>query len=264
MATSGSRALVTLLAVTAALPLCANARSPKDGRITSASGEITLSGDQAPVHNASVNETFAKNAQVVTGKDSRVELTFNNQVVARLSANAALTFRNELELTDGAVLIQAPHAAKAKVRAADVAVDVTDATALLELHNEAFKFLVLEGAVRIYRPAHLGDSLLVRAGQMVFGSTKAALTDPVDFEIARFLKTCPLIQGFSPLASDKALSAAGDHQQRAKAKKNLTETNLVIFGGGSVVWVQSSDKPTPTKANQTDAAPQANDPTSQR
>jgi hypothetical protein len=94
---------------------------------------------------------------------------------------------------------------------------------------------VLEGTGRLYRPGHLGDSVLVSAGQLVIGNPSAAVSDPVDFDIARFVKTSRFITDFSPLRSEKLILAESDKQQREKSKKSLIETNLVIFGGGTRV-----------------------------
>jgi hypothetical protein len=233
---------VAFCIVTISLPFLAEAGSLKEARLTSGTGEINLIGTNAVTRQVSLNEALGKGTILTTGADSRAELTFNNHVVARLSANAIFNLKNDLELVQGAMLIQAPGRTKGKVHAADVAVDVSGATAVIEHQAPAFKFLVLEGTVRLYRPSHLGDSILVHPGQMVFGSTKTALADPVDFEIERFVKTCPLIRSFDALPNEKSLAAASARQQREKSKKSLIDTNLVIFGGGSNVSVVDSAK----------------------
>ena len=104
---------------------------------------------------------------------------------------------------------------------------------MIEYHPGVYKFLVLEGTGRLYRPGHLGDSVLVRPGQMVFGNPDAAVSDPVDVDIDRFIKTSRLITDFPPLHSEKSIMAEGQKQLREKSKKTLIGTNLVIFGGGT-------------------------------
>ena len=106
---------------------------------------------------------------------------------------------------------------------------------MIEYHPGVYKFLVLEGTGRLYRPGHLGDSVLVRAGQMVFGNPDAALSDPVDVDIDRFMKTSRFITDFPPLRSEKSIMAESQKQQREKSNKTLIDTNLVIFGGGTQV-----------------------------
>jgi len=70
---------------------------------------------------------------------------------------------------------------------------------------------------------------------MVIGNPNAAVSDPVDFDIARFVKTSRFIAGLPPLRSESSMAFEAQQQQREKSKKTLVETNLVIFGGGTRV-----------------------------
>jgi hypothetical protein len=70
---------------------------------------------------------------------------------------------------------------------------------------------------------------------MVIGNPNAAVSDPVNFDIARFLKTSRFITDFRPLRSEKLIATESQKQQQEKSKKSLIETNLVIFGGGTRV-----------------------------
>ena len=174
-----------------------------------------------------------------TGKDAHAELTFSDQTVVRLAANTAFSFKNgthDLSLGEGAALVQAPSSANgATIHAASITAAITATTVMIEYQPGVCKFLVLEGTGRLYRLAHLGDSVLVHAGQMVIGNPNAAVSDPVDFDIARFVKTSRFIVGLPPLRSEKLIAAESQKQQREKSKKTLIDTNLVIFGGGTRV-----------------------------
>jgi hypothetical protein len=185
-----------------------------------------------------LKDTVREGTVVRTGGDSRAELTFDNQIVTRLNANALFNFKrtSDCDLIQGAVLIQAPMGVNAvTIHAAGVAAVISGATAVLEYQPEVFKLLVLQGIGRLYRPEHLGDSVLVQPGQMVFGNPNAPLSDPVDFDVDRFARTCRLIRDFPPLQSEKLIAAASQQQQREKSRKILIDTNLVIFGGGTRV-----------------------------
>jgi hypothetical protein len=70
---------------------------------------------------------------------------------------------------------------------------------------------------------------------MVLGNPNAAVSDPVNFDIARFLKTSRFITDFRALRSEKLILAESRKQQQEKSRKSLVETNLVIFGGGTQV-----------------------------
>jgi FecR-like protein len=194
---------------------------------------------------------------VQTSKDSHAELTFSDETVVRLAGNTAFSFEGgtrDLNLGEGAVLIQAPkRASGATIHAASVVAAITATTVMIEYHPGVCKFLVLEGTGRLYRPAHLGDSVLVHAGQMVIGNPTAAVSDPVDFDIARFVKTSRLLVGLPPLRSEKLIAAESQKQQREKSNKTLIDTNLVIFGGGTRVSLV--DQAQTNAAGRTTAAP---------
>lgn len=232
-------ALTGLVLAPHIFPVSIVSAASNEVRITAIVKEANLVTNDAARQAASIGDAVRIGNEIITGVDSRAELTFENKAVARLSANAALTLKSEnvLELSRGALLLDFPGNTKGKVQAGAISVVVGRATALLEYEPTVFKFLVLEGTARLYRPAKLGDSILVRAGQMVFGNANASLTDPVDFDIERFVKTCPLIQNFASLENERAIAAANQRQQRDKSKKRLLGTNLIMFGGGSTVSV---------------------------
>jgi hypothetical protein len=57
----------------------------------------------------------------------------------------------------------------------------------------------------------------------------------VDVDLGRLLKTARLIVDFPPLASQNVIAQESEKQQRAKSKRELIDTNLVIFGKGTLV-----------------------------
>jgi hypothetical protein len=232
-------ALTGLLLAPAIVPFSIASAASQEVRITATVKEADLVTNDAGRRTASVGNPVRIGNEIITGANSRAELTFENNAVARLSANAALKLQsmNVLELSHGAVLLQFPGHTKGKVQAGAVSAEVSHATALLEYQPTVFKFLVLEGTARLYRPATLGDSILVHRGEMIFGNATAALPDPVDFDIARFVNTCPLIRNFAPLQTERSIAAASESQQEDKSNKKLIETNLVISGSGSLVSI---------------------------
>jgi FecR protein len=211
----------------------------REARITQILNDVRLLGSDAVPRPASVNENVGAGTTLQTGGDSHAELTFPDQTVARLAANTALNFKDgtrDLHLSEGALLFQVPKRAKGvKVHAAGVAAAITGSTVMVEHHSGMYKFLVLEGNGRLYRPGHFGDSILVHSGQMVIGNPNSSVSDPVDVDIARFLKTSHFIIDFAPLRSEASIVSESQKQQRQKSKKKLIDTNLVIFGGGTQV-----------------------------
>lgn len=241
--------LLAFIAITASFatwfPGRLNAASTNEARVTRVKNHVQLT-DSKNAHRASVNEIVQQETVVRTVNESRAELGFSDETVVRLAANTAFDFNRGtrvLNLKEGAVLVQAPKEANgATIHAGSVAAAVAGTTVMIEYRPGFYKFLVLEGTARSYRPGHVGDSVLVRAGQMVFGNPKAALSDPVDVDIDRFMKTSRFITDFPPLRSQKSILAESRKQQREKSNKILIDTNLVIFGGGTQVSVVGQEQ----------------------
>jgi hypothetical protein len=234
--------LFAFIAITASFttwfPGRLTAASTNEARVTRIKNHVQLA-DSRNARPASVNDILHEETVVRTGNESRAELGFSDETVVRLAANTAFDFNRGtrgLNLKEGAVLVQAPREANGTtIHAGSVAAAVAGTTVMIECHPGFYKFLVLEGTARSYRPGHLGDSVLVRAGQMVFGNPEAALSDPVDVDIDRFMKTSRFVTDFPPLRSQKSIVAESEKQQREKSSKTLVDTNLVIFGGGTQV-----------------------------
>jgi len=92
-----------------------------------------------------------------------------------------------------------------------------------------------------------GESVLIRPGELLITNPDAkSLPDPVDVDLARLLKTARLIIDFPPLASQKLIAKESEKQQRAKSKKSLINTNLVIFGKGTLVSLTNPSQMTAT------------------
>jgi FecR protein. len=235
--------LLALITITASLatwfPNRLKATSTNEARVTRVKNYVQLEQMKNAARRASVNDIVNEETIVRTRNGSRGELTFSKETVVRLAAHTAFDFYHGtrgLNLREGTLLIQVPKGANgATIHAGTVAAAVAGTTAMIEYHPGVYKFLVLEGTGRLYRPGHLGDSVLVRPGQMVFGNPDAAVSDPVDVDIDRFIKTSRFITDFPPLHSEKSIMAEGQKQLREKSKKTLIDTNLVIFGGGTQV-----------------------------
>jgi hypothetical protein len=245
--------LITILASFAmSFPGRLDAASTNEARVTRVKNHVQLADSKNIARRALVNDIVHEQTIVRTGNGSRAEVTFSDETVVRLTAHTAFDFvrgTRGLNLGDGAVLVQAPKEANgATIHAGSVAAAVAGTTVMIEYHPGFYKFLVLEGTARTYRPGHLGDSVLVGPGQMVFGNPESALSDPVDVDIDRFMKTSRFITDFPLLRSVKSIAAQSQKQQREKSTKTLVDTNLVIFGGGTQVSV--------TDQGQTDTADQ--------
>ncbi len=249
---TGSIALVG--AIIAARSTMAAERN--EATVTQIINEVQLRPTGAAGKAAVLNDNVPDGTAVQTGMDSRTELTFSDQTLARLSANTVFSFNKgtrNLDLTEGAMLLQVPKGAgSAKVTTAAVTAAITGTTVIVEYHPHAYiKFISLEGTARLYLKRRWGESVLIRPGQMLITNpnAKGGLPDPVDVDLERLLKTSRLIIDFPPLGRQNLIAKESEKQQRAKSKKTLIDTNLVIFGKGTLVSL--------TNPAQTNAAAQA-------
>ncbi|HEX8077969.1 MAG TPA: hypothetical protein VF511_09155, partial [Chthoniobacterales bacterium] len=168
---------------------------------------------------------------------------FDNGLLVRLGQNsifAAKQGTSRMELRRGAMLVRVPKSAgQTLITSGAVVSSLGGTTALLEHYPDAYtKLISLEGTARMFMPAKIGESVLVDAGQLLMFHLKPApkaLPNPVDIDIKRLIATSQLIRGFAPLESELSIARGAQNQSRQKSGGTLTETNLVIFGRGTLV-----------------------------
>src|SRR5205085_260596 len=86
----------------------------------------------------------------------------------------------------------------------------------------------------IFLPSHLGESVLVHAGQMLIAKPDAKnLPNPVDVDIRQIRKTSRLIRGFGKMGSEDLIAQTEAEQDEERGEGELYETNLAIYGGGT-------------------------------
>ncbi len=222
----------------------------KEARVTQVVKDVKILSSQGAPRPATVSDTVRGETAVRTGAESRAELTFGDLTIARLGANTIFSFNEgsrTVDLGNGAILLRVPKGSGgAKIQTAAVTAAITGTTVIAEYHPKSFaKYLVLEGTMRIYLKGVLGESILLNPGQMLIVNPNAKrLPEPVDFDLERLMKTSLFIQGYRPLPSDPLMAAVQHGQLDRKSAGELIDTNLVIFGRGTLVTLtdpQSSD-----------------------
>src|SRR5947208_291318 len=143
------------------------------------------------------------------------------------------------------MLLRVPKGAGgARINSSAVTAAITGTTVMVETHavtkknkNSYYKFIVLEGTARLYLPGRLGESTLVKAGQMIImRADSKTIPEPVDVDIGKITQSSLLVTGFStPLASEALIAFEKTKQNEQKNSGQLYETNLVIYGGGTNV-----------------------------
>ncbi|HEX8898105.1 MAG TPA: FecR domain-containing protein, partial [Chthoniobacterales bacterium] len=219
----------------------ASSRVLREARVTQVVKDVKILPAQAAPQPATTNDTVRGDTAVRTGVESRAELTFGDLTIARLGANTIFSFNEgsrTVDLANGAILLRVPkNSAGTKIQTAAVTAAITGTTVIAEYHPKSYaKYLVLEGTMRIYLRGVLGESLLLHAGQMMILNPNAKrLPEAVDFDLERLLRTSLFIQGFRPLPSVPLLTEVQQEQLELKAAGELIDTNLVIFGRGTLV-----------------------------
>ena len=142
------------------------------------------------------------------------------------------------------MLLRVPkNAGGAKINTAAITAAITGTTVMIETHPVTsakkggfYKFIVLEGTARLFLPGHMGESVLVHAGQMIIMRPDGKkVPDPVDVDIGKIMQSSLLITGFGPLPSIQLIALQEQQQYALKSSGQLYQTNLVIFGGGTGV-----------------------------
>ena len=227
-----------------------NAAQLQEIRVTQVVNDVNLASAAVP-RRVAVGERLRDGDAINTGITGRSELTFANQTIARLGAKTNISVSDEtrtIDIAEGAVLFQIPEGAgRLKLKTAAIALVSTGATAIIERHGQFYvKVLVLEGTVRCYLTHRLGESLLLRPGQiLITKSDVTALPEPADFDIAREMNTCLLVRDFQPLASQRRIETEEQKQLKLIAKGTYIPSNLVILGRGTQVTLVNGPSATP-------------------
>ena len=211
-------------------PAVGRAAPLKEARVTRVIKDVKLLPNAAAPRPAAVNDDVRDDTAVRTGTESRSELTFPDQTLARLGANTIFTFEKgtrSMELTDGAMLLRVPKGAGgATIRTAAVTAAITGTTVLMEHHKGGqSKFVVLEGTARISLNSSR-ESKVVEAGEMVaVGPNDSTLPDPFKIDLARLMETSALINDFPPLASVDLISREVTQQEAEQSAEAPEESS---------------------------------------
>ncbi|MEY3479933.1 MAG: hypothetical protein RIQ71_708 [Verrucomicrobiota bacterium] len=171
---------------------------------------------------AAVGEIVGGNSDIRTGEESRAQLTFPDQTLARLGENTVFSFERgtrALDLESGAILLQVPKdAGGATIRSAPITAAITGTTVMMEYspgNPGTVKLIVLEGTVRLALAGRLGESVLVGAGQMIAVAANArSLPDPSVVDVQRLLKTSRLIKDGELESMGLIMETVNDQQQQ--------------------------------------------------
>jgi hypothetical protein len=198
----------------------ARAAELQEAQVTVLIKDVQLLPSQAAARAAALNEKVRQGTAVRTGPDSRTELTFTDQTIARMGQNTLFSFdagTRNINLGSGVMLVHVPKGSGgAKITTAGVTAGVTGTTLMVEYHKRApAKLIVLEGAVRMWLTLNPAELQVLHAGQMLVVPPNATkLPEPETVDLEKLMNSALLVTEFPPLPS-LALIAAEIAKQQA-------------------------------------------------
>jgi hypothetical protein len=237
------RTIFSALFALAAAAALVQAAPLKEARVTQVINDVRILPGQAEAKPAVVNDEVREGTAVRTGIESRSELTFADLSIARLGANTIFSFdqgQRSVELGGGAILLRVPKdSGGARIKTAAVTAAITGTTVMAEYNCEDtrqnriqsrcpdadFKFIVLEGSMRVCKTGGARECVDLGPGQMLAGSIDEPLGEPIDIDLARLLDTSLLIRGFPPIGSEDLIAANVRAQDRGLPDIGYVSTN---------------------------------------
>ncbi len=213
----------------------------KEARVSQVIKDVQLLRGQGAPKPATISDQVRQGTAVRTGTDSRAELTFTDLTIARLGANTIFSFdegTRTVDLASGAILLRVPKdSGGAKIKTAAVTAAITGTTVLVEYHKDSYaKYITIEGLMRVYLAGKLGESILLGPGEMIIIKPNAiSLPEKVNVDLDRLIHTSLFFTQMGPIGSETLMAKAQLEQLRLKSEGTLIDTNLVIFGRGTLV-----------------------------
>lgn len=230
--------LVIAMAVLAVSPGFAQAVSLEKANISKIVNDVKVSERSAQAYPASEGQTFTGSSTLLTGRDSRAELSFPDRTVTRIGANSVFRFKSgtrDMEIVQGSFLLNVPkNAGGAKIRTATVTAAITGTTVMMEFDpDKMLKFIVLEGVAKLILQD--GTSIDVPPGHLIAMRPNARrFPKPVIINIDKLVKTSLLTDKkiFGPLNDDARVliddSIASQMGERRAGR--LLPTGVVVGG----------------------------------
>jgi len=219
--------------------LCPGARAEpfRKAEVTRTVNNVSLLEAQQAPKPAAPGDVVQGATAVKTAGASRAELTFPDQTITRLGANALFRFREggrDMTLEGGTMLFSSPEGAGGgQVQAGAVTAAVTGTNFIVYyLLGGAVGVAVLEGKVRLFLTADSktqqelgpGESSVVPAGATGFNP-------PVMVDLKNLIATSPLLQagGFKPLPAQALIVRAANAQRFNRAEQKTTSANALVL-----------------------------------
>jgi hypothetical protein len=240
-------AATVLIATVFAIARLVFGADQKQARVTEVVRDVHVLTPQRAARPAVVNETVHEGNAVRTGTDSRSELLFTDQTLARLGANTVFSFgaaAHTYDLGSGAILMTAPkNAGTVKVSSGVATCAISGFTGIWEAHSKFWnKVLVIEGDGDVWLNKNPGDKRHMHSRQiLVFPPNAKVLPQPQEFDVCKVINNGLLITGFTNQLPSWPLCLAQCNLQRSAP----AATQLIDPTHQDIVDQSISARPTP-------------------
>jgi hypothetical protein len=201
------------------------AAEKKEARVTEVIRDVRLLSPRQGPRPAVVNEKVHEGTAVRTGRDSRAELTFPDQTLARLGENTVFSLGagvRTYDLGNGAILMSAPQRTGTVRIASPVATAaVTGFTVMFEEHRNGWsKFIVLHGKGTVSFKGIQGGPCGLHTGQMIIWPPHPVRCPEVlNIDLSKLLQG-KLVKGFKRPLPELALILADIKDQQTSPPPN--------------------------------------------
>ena len=195
------------------------AAEKKEARVTQVIRDVRLLASNTAPRPAALNESVREGTAVRTGDESRAELTFSDQTLARLGANTVFGFNEgarTYNLGSGAILMSAPRGSGAvKVMTSAATAALTGFTAIYEFHaNTWSKFIVLHGdGTIVFKNASAAPCRLHTGQMMIWAPHPTRCPEVLNVDLSKLLQG-KLVKGFNRPLPELDLILADIENQR--------------------------------------------------
>jgi len=221
----------------AALPSRAATSTLNSAKVTQIQNSVLLQEGQPSANTverpATVGDMVVGTRTLVTGKQSRAELLFNDDTIARLGANSIFSFKpgsRDIDLKSGFLLLHTPKGhGGAKITTPTAAASVLGTTIMMSaLPDGGMKLVVLEGTASITQN---GVTQMVGAGQLVFITKEQGMSPPINIDLGKLVASSGLINNLTgSIGSENLINEAISTQTEKIADGQLQNSGITIGG----------------------------------
>ncbi len=224
-------ALVASAGIATAAPL-------KSANLSTVVNDVKVSEKSSGTKSATTGQKLNGSSTVLTGRNSRAELSFADKTVTRIGANSVFRFgetSRDLAIDKGSFLLQVPkNAGGAKIRTATVTAAITGTTTMIESSpGKWFKFIVIEGEAKLINKR--GEEVVVLPGEMIVMNPNAAnFPRKIKINLKKLVATSALMDNgtFGPLneAAIALINDAVHNQMEERRGGDLLPSGVIVRG----------------------------------